>query len=112
MGIVVRHIKNSGLPDNVFDAGERPAKLVQKRAKGAGKSSNTSPDMPNKRQRSSQSTSDLPFKVSSENGSTGTAPGLLPVNESFALKDRMELKSPQLPFGENVAVATGPVAAQ
>ena len=95
MGIVVRHIKksvspffffflkfsfnffplffrSSGLPDNVFDAGERPAKLVQKRVKvgfltqviltlkipaeplerkGAGKSSNTSPDMPNKRQR-------------------------------------------------------------
>ena len=50
MGIVVRHIKRldilrivqenskrvifrSGLPDNVFDPGERPAKLVQKRVK-------------------------------------------------------------------------------
>jgi len=181
MGIVVRHIKkfvsplfpgalfshsslfsrSSGLPDNVFDPGERPAKLVQKRVKvgfltqvnltlkirteplerkGAGKSSNTSPDMPNKRQRlvfahssfmriwadpgsfmprpyrpfffpcrSSQSTSDMPLKMSSENG---FAPSLLPVTESFAPKDRMELRSPQLPFGENVAVATGPVATQ
>ena len=42
----------------------------------------------------------------------GIAPSLLPVTESFAPKDRMELRSPQLPFGENVAVATGPVAAQ
>ena len=50
MGIVVRHIKRldillivqekskrvisrSGLPDNVFDPDERPAKLVQKRVK-------------------------------------------------------------------------------
>ncbi|KAF8180149.1 Poly(A) polymerase central domain-containing protein [Pholiota molesta] len=51
MGIVVRHIKSSGLPDNVFDPGERPAKTVQKRLKGSGKSNNLSPDMPNKRQR-------------------------------------------------------------
>ncbi|EDR12242.1 uncharacterized protein LACBIDRAFT_311442 [Laccaria bicolor S238N-H82] len=71
MGIVVRHIKSSGLPDNVFEPGERPPKLVQKRVKvgtligsnwfgqaiefrdrkGSSKSSNTSPDMPNKRQR-------------------------------------------------------------
>jgi hypothetical protein len=72
-GILFKHFSHSsGLPDNVFDAGERPAKLVQKRVKvgfltqvnltpriyteplerkGAGKSSNTSPDMPNKRQR-------------------------------------------------------------
>ncbi|PPQ67593.1 hypothetical protein CVT25_012087 [Psilocybe cyanescens] len=108
MGIIVRHIRSSGLPDNVFDPGERPAKLVQKRVKGAGKSSNTSPDMPNKRQRSSQSTSDLPLKPS-ENGSTGSAPSLPPVAETFTPKDA---KPPQLPFGENVAVATGAVTAQ
>lgn len=59
--------------------------------------------------RSSQSTSDFPLKMSSENG---FAPSLLPVTESFAPKDRMELRSPQLPFGENVAVATGPVLTQ
>ncbi|KJA29658.1 hypothetical protein HYPSUDRAFT_31618 [Hypholoma sublateritium FD-334 SS-4] len=112
MGIVVRHIKSSGLPDNVFDPGERPAKTVQKRLKGAGKSSNTSPDMPNKRQRSSQTTSDLPLKVAG-NGSTGAdLPSLPAVTETFALKDRPDVKSPQLPFGENVAVATGPVGAQ
>jgi len=101
-------IKNSGLPDNVFDPGERPAKLVQKRVKGSGKSNNTSPDMPNKRQRSSQSSSDLPLKVA-ENGSTGISASLPPVPEAFSSKD---IKPPQLPFGENVAVATGAVTAQ
>ncbi|KAF8806241.1 Poly(A) polymerase [Phlegmacium glaucopus] len=104
MGIVVRHIKRSALPDNVFDPGERPAKLVQKRVKGPGKSSNASPDMPNKRQRSSQSTSDMPLKFT-ENGSIGTP-------ETFLSKDRSDKKPPQLPFGENVAVATGAIAAQ
>ncbi|KAJ7688678.1 Poly(A) polymerase central domain-containing protein [Mycena rosella] len=53
MSIVVQHIKSSALPDYVYDAGERPQKLVQKRAKGPSKSSNTSPDMPyTKRRRS------------------------------------------------------------
>ncbi|KAF8165710.1 polymerase [Crassisporium funariophilum] len=107
MGIVVRHIRSSALPDNVFDPGERPAKLVQKRVKGPGKSSNTSPDMPNKRQRSSQSMTDLPLKVS-DNGSTGTTTNLPPISDSYPIKD---LKSPQLPFGENLAVATGAVGA-
>ena len=30
----------------------------------------------------------------------------------YDAKDATEIKSPQLPFGENVAVATGAVAAQ
>jgi len=111
MGIVVRHIKRSALPDNVFDPGERPAKLVQKRVKGPGKSSNTSLDMPNKRQRSSQSTSDMPFKLT-ENGSTCTTPSLPAIAETYTSKDWSDKKSPQLPFGENVAVATGAIAAQ
>ncbi|KAF9450935.1 Poly(A) polymerase [Macrolepiota fuliginosa MF-IS2] len=115
MGIVVRHIKSSGLPDYVFDPGERPAKLAQKRSKGPGKSSNTSPDMPNKRQRSSQSITDLPLKPT-ENGHRSTPVNLAPVSEALAPlpppKERPDLKSPQLPFGENVAVATGAVAAQ
>ncbi|KIJ13272.1 hypothetical protein PAXINDRAFT_163709 [Paxillus involutus ATCC 200175] len=54
MGIVVRNIKSSGLPDYVFDEGERQPKQPLKRpktAKGPGKSSNTSPDMPNKKRR-------------------------------------------------------------
>ncbi|KAA1466552.1 Poly(A) polymerase [Dentipellis sp. KUC8613] len=50
MGIVVRHIKSSALPDNVFDPGERQPKPAQKKrpksVKGAGKSNNTSPDLP------------------------------------------------------------------
>lgn len=110
MGIVVRHIKSSGLPDNVFEPGERPPKLVQKRVKGSSKSSNTSPDMPNKRQRSSQSASDLPLKVT-ENGASNPPSSLTPVAENYA-KDRSEIRTPHLPFGENVAVATSAVAAQ
>ncbi|KAJ7248448.1 Poly(A) polymerase central domain-containing protein [Mycena rebaudengoi] len=52
MSIVVQHIKSSALPDYVYDIGERPQKLVQKRAKPS-KSNNTSPDMPyTKRRRS------------------------------------------------------------
>jgi len=109
MGIVVRHIKRSGLPDNVFDPGERPAKLVQKRVKGPGKSSNTSLDMPNKRQRSSQSTSDMALKFT-ENSLTGTS--LPAVAETFVSKDWSDKKAPHLPFGENVAVATAANAAQ
>ncbi|KAF4619923.1 hypothetical protein D9613_004921 [Agrocybe pediades] len=126
MGIVVRHIKSSGLPDNVFDPGERPAKTVQKRGKvgsqvnlrkekqililnKGGKSSNTSPDMPNKRQRSSQSISDVSSKLT-EKGSNGVATPTLPVvSEALPASD---VKSPQLPFGENVSVATGTITAQ
>ncbi|KAJ3505576.1 hypothetical protein NLJ89_g7343 [Agrocybe chaxingu] len=119
MGIVVRHIKRlvfSGLPDNVFDPGERPAKLAQKRSKGSSKSNNTPPDMPNKRQRSSQSTTDLSAK--SENGLSATPTPSLPlVAENLGQKERSDirtpdLKTPFLPFGENVAVATGPIGAQ
>jgi len=107
MGIIVRHIKSSGLPDNVFDAGERPAKLAQKRVKGPEKSSNTSPDMPNKRQRSSQSMSDIPLR-NAENGIPGITSSLQPVAET--LDDipfpKDDMKPSQPPFGENVAVTT------
>ncbi|PPQ68594.1 hypothetical protein CVT26_003383 [Gymnopilus dilepis] len=105
MGIVVRHIKNTALPDNVFDPGERPAKTVQKRVKGS-KSNNTSPDLPNKRQRSSQS--DLPLKAA-ENGTVPPSSTLTPVAESLPSKD---IRSPQLPTGENAALAMGTVSAQ
>jgi len=71
--------------------------------------------MPNKRQRSSQSTTDLPLKTT-ENGHRSTPVNLAPVSEALTPlpppKERPDLKSPQLPFGENVAVATGAVAAQ
>ncbi|KAG2362377.1 Poly(A) polymerase central domain-containing protein [Suillus spraguei] len=82
MGIVVRNIKSSALPDYVFDEGERQPKQALKRpktSKGSGKSSNTSPDMPNKKRR-------------------------LVHTLSHAVN---EIKTPQLPLGENAAVATG-----
>ncbi|KAF5333209.1 hypothetical protein D9611_002745 [Ephemerocybe angulata] len=68
MGIYVRHIRSSGLPDNVFDPGERPGKVTAKRAKG--KSSNQ-PDLPNKRQRSSQTLAEL--KATTESGTARRA---------------------------------------
>lgn len=45
-----------------------------------------------------------------ENSLTGT--NLPAVAESFVSKDWSDLKSPLLPFGENVAVATGANIAQ
>ncbi|ESK86976.1 poly polymerase pla1 [Moniliophthora roreri MCA 2997] len=114
MGIVVRNIKKSALPDNVFDPGERQPKLAQKRTKGQGKSNSTSPDMPSsKRIRTSTHPSDsngseAPVK-SNENGAIPPIP-LTPVVDNtgtIAQKEKSDIKSPQLPFGENVAVATG-----
>lgn len=60
--------------------------------------------------RSSQSASDLPLKVT-ENGANNPQSNLPPVAENYA-KDRSEIRTPHLPFGENVAVATSAVAAQ
>ncbi|TEB37088.1 polymerase [Coprinellus micaceus] len=71
MGIYVRHIKSSGLPDNVFDIGEKPAKVTQKRVKG--KASNL-PDLPNKRQRSSQTGSDLSSAKATTESSVSRGP--------------------------------------
>ncbi|TFK43871.1 poly-A polymerase [Crucibulum laeve] len=114
MGIVVRHIRSSSLPDNVFDKGERPPKLVQKRSKGAGKSSNISPEAPNKKPRSSQSMSEIPLKAT-ENGGALIPAALSSVMETFdpfPPKNTEDIKTPQLPFGENAAVATGAVGVQ
>ncbi|KAG1877547.1 Poly(A) polymerase [Suillus subluteus] len=109
MGIVVRNIKSSALPDYVFDEGERQPKQALKRpktGKGSGKSSNTSPDMPNKKRRS-ETTQDgengipgLSFSSTTLHGETN---GLYaPINRAVN-----EIKTPQLPLGENAAVATG-----
>ncbi|KAJ6615621.1 Poly(A) polymerase central domain-containing protein [Mycena sp. CBHHK59/15] len=122
MSIVVQHIKNSALPDYVYDAGERPQKLVQKRAKGPSKSSTTSPDMPyTKRRRlpylvilsahrSSHPTSDS--ARSSENDVPLSFSPVVEMSGAFAPKDPLDIRSPQLPFGENVAVAKGALSAQ
>ncbi|KAG6866128.1 hypothetical protein C0991_008436 [Blastosporella zonata] len=113
MGIVVRHIKSSGLPDNVFDVGQRPPKLVQKRVKGPGKSSDASPHKPAKKPRSSNTTPEIPLKSTTATNninSTSTSLSLAPVAEGYSAKE-LNVKSPQLPFGENVAVATRPVGA-
>jgi poly(A) polymerase len=63
--------------------------------------------------RSSQSTANVPHK-SSENGHHATSANLAPVSDVLTSqqKDHTDLKPPQLPFGENVAVATGTAAAQ
>lgn len=109
MGIVVRNIKSSALPDYVFDEGERQPKQALKRpktSKGSGKSSNTSPDIPNKKRRS-ETTQDsengipgLSFSSATLHGGTN---GLYaPINKAVN-----EIKTPQLPLGENAAVATG-----
>jgi poly(A) polymerase len=63
-----------------------------------------------KSSRSSQSASDLPLKVT-ENGASNLPSSLPPVVENYA-KDRSEIRTPHLPFGENVNVATSAVAAQ
>ncbi|KAH7105625.1 polymerase [Auriculariales sp. MPI-PUGE-AT-0066] len=60
MGVVVRHIRSTSLPEYVFDGSERRGNKLKrtKSSKSGGK--NTSPDLPNKKRRSSLSTSDTP----------------------------------------------------
>ena len=58
--------------------------------------------------RSSQSTSDMALKLT-ENNLTENLPA---VSETLVSKDWSGKKLPQLPFGENVAVATAANAAQ
>jgi poly(A) polymerase len=108
MGIVVRNIKSSALPDYVFDEGERQPKQALKRpktGKGSGKSSNTSPDMPNKKRRSETQDNEngIPGLSFSSTALLGETNGLYaPINRAVN-----EIKTPQLPLGENAAVATG-----
>ncbi|KAJ7639530.1 poly-A polymerase [Roridomyces roridus] len=103
MSVVVQHMRSSALPDYVYDPGERPQKLVQKRAKGPSKSSNTSPEMPyTKRRRSSHAES--PRSISENDAPMSLSP-VVEMSGPFAPKD--SIRSPHLPFGENVAVAKG-----
>nr|GAT46497.1 predicted protein [Mycena chlorophos] len=114
MSIYVQHIKSSNLPDFVYDPGERPPKLAGKRPKDPSKSNNTSPDMPYpKRRRSGSHPNDQASPRLSEND-IPLAMALPPVVEGVAnghassyLKDMQQIRSPQLPFGENVAIANG-----
>jgi len=62
MGIVVRHIKSSSLPDHVFDEGERLPKPTLKRpktTKANGKLEKEPTDLPNKKRKSSLGPSDI-----------------------------------------------------
>lgn len=105
MGIVVRHIKSSGLPDDVFDPGERQPKSAQKRSKGPGKSSHTSPDMPNKKIRTSSHPppTDAPLKSSSNGTPMNLTSSVGPSATLYTPKET----TPRVPFGESVAVAMG-----
>ncbi|KAF8908322.1 Poly(A) polymerase central domain-containing protein [Mucidula mucida] len=100
MGIVVRHIRNSGLPDDVYDPGERQPKPAQKRTKGPGKSSHTSTEMPNKKIKTSAS-----HPQQSDLGtlhSNGITPVLTtPVPAPYMSKEL------SLVYDTNVPVATG-----
>ncbi|CCM01737.1 uncharacterized protein FIBRA_03803 [Fibroporia radiculosa] len=128
MGIIVRHIKSTALPDYVYDEGERQPRSAQKRVKsgkGSDKSNGTSPDMPNKKRRASNSLSEStstmplpmqPFKKAAVSSPTGAIVAATDTSSngiySSSIKDPSHIKSPHLPLGENVAVATSvaPVA--
>lgn len=125
MGIIVRHIKATALPDYVFDEGERQPRATLKRPKSGkdtDQSNGTSPDAPNKKRRASNSVSEpvVPTPQPLKNGPNGTASVISAAPSAPAeptptsngiytsnVKDPSQIKSPQLPFGENVAVATG-----
>ncbi|THH28420.1 hypothetical protein EUX98_g5765 [Antrodiella citrinella] len=124
MGIVVRHMRSSALPDYVFDQGERQARSNLKRPKTKGsKSNNTSPEVPSKKRRASTSAdpASVPPLKTARNGTSPMPSGIVsntnveapPPNAGVynsSVKDPSQIKSPQLPFGENVAVATGAAA--
>jgi len=125
MGIVVRHMRSSALPDYVFDQGERQPRGTLKRPKaGKGsKSTNMSPDVPNKKRRASTSAdpASVPPLKTARNGASPMPAGVVSNTNvevpppgtgvyTTNVKDPSQIKSPQLPFGENVAVATGAAA--
>ncbi|KAI9574283.1 poly-A polymerase [Boletus coccyginus] len=125
MGILVRNIKSTALPDYVFDEGERQPRQALKRpktGKGPGKSNHTSPDMPNKKRRSHRmsSRSEMPATAASKDEDEGGIPGLslssTPAPQS--LKDReiasppteRIVKTPQLPLHDSPALVAGALA--
>ncbi|KAF8530899.1 poly-A polymerase [Gautieria morchelliformis] len=121
MGIVVRHIKSTVLPDYLFENDDRQPRAALKRTK-SGKV-NTKNDTPNKKRRSSLAPSSelqSPQLQNSKVDGTGTTPMSTPIIEipkqtlpSYAgmTKSPTGLKSPAaLPFSENTAVSTGRVS--
>jgi poly(A) polymerase len=125
MGIIVRHIKSSGLPDNVFDPGERQPKPVTKKRpkqpKPAEKANDVSPDLPvTKKPRPSYNVASdsTPTQIvkASENGvstvprapQTAVVATAAPTSvRAVDIKDQANINPPQVPFRESVAVATG-----
>ncbi|KAH9938099.1 Poly(A) polymerase central domain-containing protein [Fomitopsis serialis] len=146
MGITVRHIKATALPDYVFDEGERQPRATLKRPKSGkdtDKSNGTSPDAPNKKRRLVQHPeanghADLWMPLATHSASNSVSEPVVPTPQPLKIgqngtasvisaapsapaeptptsngiytsnvKDPSQIKSPQLPFGENVAVATG-----
>ncbi|KAH8834229.1 polymerase [Flagelloscypha sp. PMI_526] len=102
MGLYVRHIRSTMLPDNVFEPGERKVK-PSKRTRAGG-------DKPSKRRRASSATPTPATGKPIVAGENGIPPmTLTPVNEEPP-KSNGTLKSPQLPLGENVNLVTGPTA--
>lgn len=134
------HSDSSGLPDYVYDVGERQPRASQKRSKvdvcpfvttgftaskaPGGKSNNTSPDMPNKKirtsvvftessvsssiqrqtSRSSHSASELALKPH-ENGVSPI--GLTSVMDASGYATKDQMNTPPLQFGENMVMAAG-----
>jgi poly(A) polymerase len=124
MGIIVRHIKSSGLPDNLFDPGERQLKpVVKKRPKQVkpAEKTNVSPDLPAPKKlrpsynlSSDLTTPSVQAMKPAENGTlsipytpdTAVVVTAAPTPVySVDIKDPTSIKS-QLPFKESVAVAT------
>ncbi|TFY67657.1 hypothetical protein EVJ58_g1502 [Rhodofomes roseus] len=142
MGITVRHIKSTALPDYVFDEATQESR--SRFVKDTDKSNGTSPDAPNKKRRlvqhpkanghadslvplathsASNSVSEpvvptsQPLKTSQNGTIASVNPAATPATVeptppsngiyTVNVKDPSQIKSPQLPFGENVAVATG-----
>ncbi|KAN0097052.1 Poly(A) polymerase central domain containing protein [Tylopilus felleus] len=117
MGIFVRNIKSSALPDYVFDEGERQPRQLKrpKTAKGPGKSNHTSPDMPNKKRRRSEMPATAVPKDEDESGIPGlsltSAPAPQSLKELATPPAERIVKTPQLPLRDNPALA-GVVVAQ
>jgi len=120
MGIYVRNIKSSTLPDYVFDEGERQPRQALKRpktGKGPGKSNHTSPDMPNKKRRS-----EMPVSVAQKDEDESGIPGLsfspapAPLEKRelipLATERTVKIQTPQLSLRDSPALAAGAVAAQ